>query len=166
MKLPVFLAACFAFTNALLAADGRPADIRVTASPKSMGSDRPNKSTTVSHRVLKITVENRDQTAIKGLEVHWMMIARDIKSRALSIAAEGTDTVSIDRVDKKEIESSIASFTKKEGAVKRTGRGKNKRTTAQPDTGTRYAGYLVQVRHNGKIVAQAGTSGMADRFGD
>jgi len=166
MKTTLLLAAiCLAFPDPATAED-RAADIRVSASASSMGTERPNKTTKVSNRILKIKIENRDQSAITGLEVHWMMIARDVNSRKLSIAAEGRSPVSLDRVERKEIESRIASFTEKEGAVKRSGKGKNKRTTAGPDTGTRYGGYLVQVRHKGKIVAQAGTSGMADRFGD
>jgi len=166
MRTTLLLAAiCLAFPG-FAAAEDRPPDIRVSASATSMGTKRPNKTTKTSKRILKITIENRDHSAIKGLDVHWMMIARDVKSRKLSIAAEGRIPVSLDRIERKQIESGIASFTEKEGAVKRSGKGKNKRVSAGPDTGTRYGGYLVQVRHQGKIVAQAGTAGMADRFGE
>lgn len=166
MKSAFLLAAlCLAFPVSANA-EVRAPDIRVSASATSAGTERPNKSTKVSKRILKIQIENRDQAPIKDLDVHWMMIARDVNSRKLSIAAQGHSKVSLDRVERREIESRTASFTEKEGVVKRTGKGKNKRTTAGPDTGTRYGGYLVQVRHQGKMVAQAGTSGMAERFGD
>jgi hypothetical protein len=121
MKIAALIASSLAILTALGNAEPRAADIRVSVSAKSTGTERPNKSTTVSNRILKISVENRDHAAINGLEVHWMMIARDINSRKLSIAAEGTDKVSIDRVSDRG-DRKLHCFLHQEGGRRETNR--------------------------------------------
>lgn len=142
--------------------ESRPPDLRVEANIQSLGRNR-TKGATESTRRLAITVENRERSAVKNLELRWRIVARDVNSRKLSIAANGRQPLTIGPEETAEVTSGPARFIEREGKTKTTGKGKNRRQTTGPDTGTDYAGYVVEVYQHGKLVAEASTAGMRER---
>ena len=133
-------------------------DIRVEAKAESAGTDHGNNSRTSSRRI-RIHIENHEHQPVDKLEVHWKIFSRDINSRHEKVAASGKETVRIAADSATEVVSGVAKFTEREGKSKTVGKGKNKRKVAQPDTGTDYAGYSVEITRNGKKIAEAGTLG-------
>lgn len=147
------------------------ADIRLQVSTKSLGSHSKGASRT-SQRQLKITIDNRGTEAFDKTTMEWTVVARDIKSRKLSIAASGKKTVNIPADSDTEVTTGAFSFSKQEGKIERTKNKGNKKSTknkksrvkVHPDTGTRYAGYVVTFKQGGRIIAETSTAGMKDRI--
>jgi hypothetical protein len=133
-------------------------DIRVSVKAESMGTER-GKASRVSSRRLVIHVENHEHQSVGDLQVQWKIFSRDINSRREKVAASGKRDLKLDADDGMDVETPVVRFTERDGKSKATGKGKNKRQTAQPDTGEDYAGYTVEITRNGKPVARAGTLG-------
>lgn len=48
--------------------------------------------------------------------------------------------------------------------MKTIGKGRNRRQVGQPDTGRIYAGYVVELKQDGKVIAEASTNGLAKQL--
>jgi hypothetical protein len=134
-------------------------DVRITVKAVSAGSNRNNKSVTSSRR-LEIQLENREHRDLAGLKLEWKIAGENIQSNKKSVEAKGSKEIKLEADGKLTVESDVAKFTESEGAVKTTGKGKNKRRTVGPDTGSKYAGYVVELFQNGKRIAEASTNGL------
>ena len=156
-------AVCFSLLSGIVsaappAAEPKP-DVRITVKAVTAGTDRNGKSAVASRR-LEIRLENREHRKLSGLQVDWKIFGEDIRSDKKSVDAKGVKTVSIDADGVLEVESDVAKFTETEGGVKTTGKGKNKRRIPQPDTGKRYAGYVVEIKQGGQVIAEASTNSL------
>ncbi len=138
--------------------DAKP-DVRITVKAVSAGSNRNNKSVTATRR-LEISLENREHRELTGLKLEWKIAGEDVRSKKKSVEAKGSKGIKIEADGKLMVESDTAKFTESEGDVKTSGKGKNKRRTVGPDTGSRYAGYVVELFQNGKRIAEASTNGL------
>lgn len=136
-----------------------PPDVRITVKAVTAGTDRKGK-TAVSSRRLQIHLENREHRDLKGLQLEWKIVGEDIQNHRKSINTKGNRTVALGADGNLDIESDVARFSKTEGGVKTIGRGKNRRRVGQPDTGHRYAGYVVELKQAGKVIAEASTNGI------
>lgn len=140
--------------------------IGISVSAVSAGSESPNKSTRISERQLKIRVENGENMEFKDLELRWSVIRKDIRSGKLSLAGSGKKTISLEPISEKEFTSSVVKFTENEGKAipkpkgKSNNKGKKKPPVYGPDTGTAYAGYVVEIRRGSEILAEASTNGI------
>lgn len=158
--LPVMLLPLLAgMAMAEPAAPAAKPDVRITVKAVSAGSDRSNKSATSTRR-LEIHLENREHRELGGLKIEWRIAGEDIRSNRKSVEAKGTKEIKLDADGKLDVGSGTAKFTEKEGEVKITGKGKTRRRTVGPDTGSRYAGYVVELFQNGKLIAEASTNGL------
>ncbi|MBN8456415.1 MAG: hypothetical protein J0M04_01020 [Verrucomicrobia bacterium] len=159
----VMMLLCVPFVSMVAVAEpsapGAVPDVRITVKAVSAGADRSNKSVTSSRR-LEIHLENREHRELTGLKIEWKIVGEDIRNDRKSVESKGTKEIKLDADGKLDVESGTAKFTEKEGEVKVTGKGKNKRRTVGPDTGKRYAGYVVELFQNGKRIAGASTNGI------
>lgn len=164
--VPALLAALILLSPA---APAGPADIRLQVSNTSLGSDTKGNSRT-SERELKITIDNRGTEAFEKVTMEWAVVGRDINTRKLSIAASGTKTVDIPADTDTEVTTGAFSFSTQEGKIERNNKKgannnqKKNRVKVNPDTGTRYAGYVVTFTKGGQVIAEASTAGMKDRI--
>lgn len=133
--------------------------VRITVKPVSAGTDH-EKSSTVSSRKLEILLENREHRRLEGLVLDWKIYGENIRSRKKEVTAKGSKPVNLDADGKLTLETDVAKFTEKEGAVKTTGKGKNRHRVATPDTGTDYAGYAVELKQGGQVIAESSTLGL------
>jgi len=142
------------------------ADLRLRVSNKVLGNKRAG-DTRSSQRQLKIAIDNRDKTAYQGVTMEWTVIARDIQNRKLSIAGSGTREIDIPADEEIEVKSTPFSFAKTEGKIERIDQNRNRPDRPQykvdPDSGTRYAGYIVVLKKDGEVIAEAATAGMKKR---
>ena len=81
-----------AFT--LLPAIVEAADIRLKVKNSTLGSERKG-DTRKSQRQLEIEIDNRDREDYEGVTLEWVVIARDIRNRKLSIASRGSKQIDI-----------------------------------------------------------------------
>ena len=143
------------------------ADIRLKVKNATLGSERKG-DTRKSQRQLKIEIDNRDREDYEGVTLEWVVIARDIRNRKLSIASRGSKQIDIPADDEMEVSSSPYSFSKKEGEVReiRENRFRPDRPQfdVEPDSGTRYAGYIIILTRDEEVIAEAATSGMKKRM--
>lgn len=166
----ILLALFTGITLLSTAARAEPADIRLQVSSKSLGSHSQGNSRT-SQREFRIMIDHRGSESFDKVTMEWTVVGRDINSRKLRIAASGKKTVAIPADTDTEVTSGPFSFSKKEGKVERTRKkgtnknAKNKnRVKVHPDTGTRYAGYVVTFTKAGRVIAEASTAGLKDRI--
>lgn len=142
-------------------------DIRLKVKNKSLGS-KTTGETRKSQRQLNIEIDNRDREAYEGVTIEWTIIARDIRNRKLSIAGTGSKDIDIPANDEMEINSGPYSLSKTEGKVEQIEQNRNNPNAQQfkvdPDTGTRYAGYIVVIKKDGEVIAEAATAGMKKRI--
>ncbi|MBB22911.1 MAG: hypothetical protein CMN04_08525 [Roseibacillus sp.] len=154
-----------AFT--LLPAIVEAADIRLRVKNSTLGSERKG-DTRKSQRQLEIEIDNRDREDYEGVTLEWVVIARDIRNRKLSIASRGSKKIDIPADDEIEVTSSPYSFSKKEGEVReiRENRFRPDRPQfdVEPDSGTRYAGYIIILTKDEEVIAEAATTGMKKRM--
>ena len=154
-----------AFT--LLPAIVEAADIRLKVKNSTLGSERKG-DTRKSQRQLEIEIDNRDREDYEGVTLEWVVIARDIRNRKLSIASRGSKQIDIPADDEIEVTSSPYSFSKKEGEVReiRENRFRPDRPQfdVEPDSGTRYAGYIIILTKDEEVIAEAATTGMKKRM--
>ena len=154
-----------AFT--LLPAIVEAADIRLRVENSTLGSERKG-DTRKSQRQLEIEIDNRDCEDYEGVTLEWVVIARDIRNRKLSIASRGSKQIDIPADDEIEVTSSPYSFSKKEGEVReiRENRFRPDRPQfdVEPDSGTRYAGYIIILTKDEEVIAEAATTGMKKRM--
>ena len=143
------------------------ADIRLKIKNSTLGSERKG-DTRKSQRQLEIEIDNRDRDAYEGVTLEWVVIARDIRNRKLSIASRGSKQIDIPGDEEIEVDSSPYSFSKKEGEVReiRENRFRPDRPQfdVEPDSGTRYAGYIVTLTKDEEVIAEAATTGMKKRM--
>ena len=154
-----------AFT--LLPAIVEAADIRLKVKNSTLGSERKG-DTRKSQRQLEIEIDNRDREDYEGVTLEWVVIARDIRNRKLSVASRGSKQIDIPADDEIEVTSSPYSFSKKEGEVReiRENRFRPDRPQfdVEPDSGTRYAGYIIILTKDEEVIAEAATTGMKKRM--
>ena len=85
------------------------------------------------------------------MTLEWVVIARDIRNRKLSIASRGSRQIDIPADEEMEVTSSPYSFSKKDGEVRelRENRFRPDRPQfdVEPDSGTRYAGFQICCCH-------------------
>ena len=102
------------------------------------------------------------------MTLEWVVIARDIRNRRLSIASRGSKQIDIPADEEIEVTSSPYSFSKKEGEVReiRENRFRPDRPQfdVEPDSGTRYAGYIITLTKDEEVIAEAATTGMKKRM--
>ncbi|MFP6878865.1 MAG: hypothetical protein VCA37_18710 [Roseibacillus sp.] len=162
MCLPLLAAAAVILATPFAQA----ADIRIKVSNKSLGTSKSGE-TRKSQRQLKIELDNRDRDAYEGVTLEWIVIGRDIQNRKLSIVNSGTKEIDIPANDDIEVKSSPYSFSKTEGKVEQIQQNRNRPDLPQykvdPDSGTRYAGYIIVLKKDGEIIAEAATAGMKKR---
>ena len=129
-------------------------DIRLKVSNKRLGGQKSG-DTRSSMRQLVVEIDNRNREDYDGATVEWKIIARDINSRKLSIASVGSRKIDIPGDEEVEIKTEPFSFDKKEGKVHRINENRPdlEQFRADPDTGTRYAGYVLTITHNNLIIA-------------
>lgn len=143
------------------------ADIRLKVKNKTLGTKKKGE-TRKSQRQLEIEIDNRDREAYEGVTVEWVVIARDIRSRKLSIVDSGTKEIDIPANDEMEVTTSPYSFSKTEGEVRQIEGNRNRPDLPQfqvdPDSGTRYAGYILTLKKGDEILAEAATAGMKKRI--
>lgn len=146
---------------------GGAADIRLKVKNSSLGSERKGE-TRKSQRQLEIEIDNRDREDYEGVTLEWVVIARDIRNRKLSIASRGSRQIDIPADEEMEVTSSPYSFSKKDGEVRelRENRFRPDRPQfdVEPDSGTRYAGYIVTLTKDDEVIAEAATTGMKKRM--
>ena len=127
----------------LLAPLASAADIRLKVKNSTLGSKREG-DTRKSQRQLKIEIDNRDRDDYEGVTLEWAVIEEEM-----------------------EVTSSPYSFSKKEGEVReiRENRFRPDRPQfdVEPDSGTRYAGYIIVLKKGDDILAEAATTGMKKR---
>jgi hypothetical protein len=152
---------------ATFAAHAEEPDIRLKVTNSSLGADKKGDNR-VSQRQLTIKIDNRERDAFEGVTLEWFVIARDINNRKLSLAGSGSKKIDIPADDDSETTSDPFSFSKKDGKVERINRNRpdQEQFKVNPDTGTRYAGYVVRIVQDGKVIAEAATAGMKDRAKD
>lgn len=159
--LPIIL------TLTLLPVLAEAADIRLKVKNATLGSERKG-DTRKSQRQLAIEIDNRDREDYEGATIEWVVIARDIRNRKLSIASRGSKLIDIPADDEIEVTSSPYSFSKKEGEVREIKENRFRPDRPQfdvePDSGTRYAGYIVVIKQGDDILAEAATAGMKKRM--
>ena len=138
------------------------ADIRLKVKNSTLGETRK------SQRQLEIEIDNRDREDYEGVTLEWVVIARDIRNRKLSIASRGSRQIDIPADEEMEVTSSPYSFSKKDGEVReiRENRFRPDRPQfdVEPDSGTRYAGYIVTLTKDDEVIAEAATTGMKKRM--
>lgn len=143
------------------------ADIRLKVKNSTLGSERKG-DTRKSQRQLAIEIDNRDREDYEGVTLEWVVIARDIRNRRLSIAGRGSKQIDIPADEEIEVTSSPYSFSKKEGEVReiRENRFRPDRPQfdVEPDSGTRYAGYIITLTKDEEVIAEAATTGMKKRM--
>ena len=143
------------------------ADIRLKVKNSTLGSERKG-DTRKSQRQLAIEIDNRDREDYEGVTLEWVVIARDIRNRKLSIASRGSKQIDIPADEEIEVTSSPYSFSKKEGEVReiRENRFRPDRPQfdVEPDSGTRYAGYIITLTKDEEVIAEAATTGMKKRM--
>lgn len=163
MKTVAFLTA---LGFSLCAPLAEAADIRLKVKNATLGSKRQG-DTRTSQRRLVIEIDNRDREAYDGVRMEWVVIGRDIRNRKLSIVSSGSKLVDLPAQDEIEAFSTPYSFSKKEGEVKeiRENRFRPDRPQfdVEPDSGTRYAGYILILKHGDEVLAEAATTGMKRR---
>ena len=160
MKTRLFLAcvtACFVGLAAPVSA--AEANLSISVKAVSGGTNRKGK-TSVDSRFLRIELENRGDKELAGLKVEWQIYGKDIQNHNKKVDEKGSRTVTLPAKGSLEVESSAARFAETEGGSKTVGKGKNKRKVGTPDTGRAYAGYVVTVKKEGKVIAEAATSGL------
>ena len=137
------------------------ADIDLRVSVKSIGSDKKGSERT-SNRILVIRIDNNDREIYEDVEIEWKVAGRDIKTRKTSVVATGTESVDLPAEEEIVVETDSFSFGRKKGKVERVqGRnGRNDQLRVEDDTGMRYRGYAVVLKHKGKVIAEAGTPGV------
>ena len=167
MKTMALLTAVFGvFVSALSAAPGpsdKP-DVRISVKAVSEGTDINKGSKTTSRR-LKIHIENHEHHELSGLQLEWKIVGEDLNGKAKKVAESGKQTIKLDADGTLDIDSGVAQFSEKEGGSKTVGKGKNRRKVGTPDTGRNYAGYLVEIKQNGKLIAEAATIGIRKQIG-
>ena len=150
----------------LLSSAASVADIRLKVKNATLGSERKG-DTRKSQRQLKIEIDNRDREDYEGVTLEWVVIGRDIRNRKLSIVSRGSKLIDIPAEEEMEVTSSPYSFSKKEGEVReiRENRFRPDRPQfdVEPDSGTRYAGYIIILKKGDDILAEAATAGMKKR---
>jgi hypothetical protein len=160
MKTRLFLArvaVCFmAFTAVAVAAEP---NVSVVVKAVSGGTNRKGK-TSVDTRLLRIGLENRSDKELAGLKVEWRIYGKDIQSHNKKVDEKGERTITLPAKGALNIESSAARFAETEGGSKTVGKGKNKRKAGTPDAGRAYAGYVVTVKKEGKVIAEEATAGL------
>jgi hypothetical protein len=160
MKILLFSMVSLLCCGILRAADAAATpSVHITVKAVSEGTDR-SKHTAVSSRRLRIVIENRESRRLEGLKLDWSIYGKDIGSHNKKVDAKGTKPVTLEANGETTVESDVAKFTEKEGVPKTVGKGKNKRRVAQPDTGRDYAGYVVELKQGGKVIAEASTVGL------
>ncbi|MFM7182464.1 MAG: hypothetical protein ACKO2G_13505 [Verrucomicrobiales bacterium] len=125
----------------------------------SGGTNRKGK-TAVDSRLLRIELENRSDKELAGLKVEWQIYGKDIQNHNKMVDEKGSRTVKLPAKGRMTVQSDPAKFAETEGGSKTVGKGKNKRTVGTPDTGRAYAGYVVTVKLNGKVIAEEATAGL------
>ena len=161
-----FVALLIAVGFALCTPPANGADIRLKVKNSPLGSKR-NGDTRTSQRRLVVEIDNRDREIYEGVKMEWVVIGRDIRNRKLSIVSSGSKLIDLPAQEEIEVASSPYSFSKKEGEVKeiRENRFRPDRPQfdVEPDSGTRYAGYILTLKHGDEILAEAATTGMKKR---
>ena len=99
-----------AATVLLAAPVSEAADIRLKVKTKVLGNKRTG-DTRKTQRQLKIEIDNRDREAYDGVTMEWMVIARDIQTRKLSIAGSGTKEIDLPANDEIDVMSDPYSFS-------------------------------------------------------
>ena len=162
MRAITLCAALFAIIGTVNGAPPEPTgkpDIRISVKATSEGTERGKKDTRASRR-LQIHVENREHRELAGLQLEWKIIGEDINSKQKKVDASGKQALKLAADEVTEVQSGVAEFTVQEGGVKTTGKGKNQRKVGQPDKGRSYAGYLVEIKQGGNVIAEASTLGI------
>ncbi len=160
------LAVLAAASIVLAAPTATAADIRIKVSNKVLTKKRDG-DTRSNQRQLLVKIDNRERSAYQGVTMEWTVIARNIDNRKLSIAGSGSKQVDIPASGEIEVSSDPFSFSKTEGKIKRIEENRFRPDRPQfnvdPDTGTRYAGYIVVLKKDGEVIAEAATAGMKKR---
>ena len=138
---------------------GAKPSVRITVKAVSEGTER-SKHTAVSSRRLKILIENREHQRLDGLKLQWKIFGEDVRSHKKEVDAKGGKPVTLEPDGNVTVESDVARFTGKDGGVKTTGKGRNQRRVALPDTGRDYAGYAVELLQDGRVIAESSTLGL------
>jgi hypothetical protein len=167
MKTIAFIAALFGFLGPASAAPPEPTakpDVRIAVKAVSEGTEH-NKKTRTSSRRLKIHLENREHRELTNLQLEWKIIGEDLNAKQKKVAESGKETIKLDADGSLDIDSGVAQFSETEGGTKTVGKGKNRRVIPQPDTGRNYAGYIVELKQHGKVIAEASTIGIRKQLG-
>ena len=163
MKAIVLFAAMFAILGTAIGAPPEPAakpDIRISVKATSEGTDHGKKGARVASRRLQIHLENREHRELTDLQLEWKIIGEDINSKQNKVDASGKQSLKLAADEVLDVESGVAQFSEQEGGVKKVGKGKNQRKVPLPDKGRSYAGYVVEIKQHGKVVAEASTLGI------
>lgn len=160
MRLSSSLACVVVILTALAsAASSAEPSVAMEVKAVSNGTNRKGK-TAVESRFLRIDMENRSDTELAGLKVEWQIYGKDIQNHNRKVDERGSRTVKLPAKSRMTMESDPAKFAETEGGSKTVGKGKSKRKVGTPDTGRAYAGYVVTVRFNGKVIAEEATAGL------
>jgi hypothetical protein len=76
------------------------------------------------------------------------------------VDASGKQALKLAADEVTEVQSGVAQFSEQEGGVRTVGKGKNQRKVPQPDKGRSYAGYVVEIKQGGQVIAEASTLGI------
>jgi hypothetical protein len=138
---------------------GKP-DIRISVKATSEGTERGKKGSRVASRRLQIHIENREHRELAGLQLEWKIIGEDINSKQNKVDASGKQALKLAADEVTDVQSGVAQFAEQEGGVKTVGKGKTQRKVPQPDKGRSYAGYVVEIKQGGQVIAEASTLGI------
>lgn len=163
MKAIILCATLFAIIGTAGGAPPEPVgvpSIRIGVKATSEGTEHGKKNTRVATRLLQIRIENREHRDLDGLQLEWKIIGEDINSKQNKVDASGKQALKLAADGVTEVKSGVAEFPVQEGGVKTVGKGKNQRKVPQPDKGRSYAGYIVEIKQGGHVVAEASTLGI------
>ncbi len=160
--LPGLAAAAFAFAPTAQAIDKVSIEVQVHSENVAPATEaKPAKGPKLEHdesKTLEIKVTNTMREELKDLKVKWTLFGDDLKDNSTAITESGDESASLAPNTSQTVKSKTATY-KGERAHSETsgGGGKGKKATAKrvPASGTRYAGWAVQVMQGNTLVGEA-----------
>ena len=123
------------------------------------GHDRKGDSTTDKIR-LRITVENRNKTDLKGLKLIWKILGRDVRSRKLVGGAGAAQAINLPVSTVMVLQTDAAVFTEIDEKYTPS-RNKNQPGKTTPASGRTYRGFFVELyTADSRLIARACSPGL------
>lgn len=143
--------------NAAITPDKVGVTVQVRNDGEAVDSTRGRAETQA--RFLEINVTNRTREELAGLNVKWTFLGYDLKDDEIAFVDSGDVKSTLAPSRSEVIKTKTVKFNySRAGSQKVKGRGKGKRNgrvKRVPASGTRYAGWGVQVFQNGSLVGEA-----------